>query len=321
MFSSELEEELKTTQQVLLQKERVIKELSDQVESGVKARTENVKLKEQVQDHYEELVQLRKIEIVAERYRQKLEASQDAQTKLRVLQDENESLSQSLEELKEIESKRYQEEEYLELVQRVDQLEAEDLVKEQVLVACRHKVEEQNEQLEELRSMLNRTEKETRSASPVGEPASEAVLRQRVAELEEELEILRKGSMRGGNKYKQADIRSLIDHYEVLMRANTGGMGQFKRRPSAAEKGSFASTTSSSTTRSAVDWKAEACEAQQETERLKQELVLMSRAWHSLASRVQQQNTLVMKRTADTPSGWLNKQRRALDRLATMRAG
>lgn len=298
------------------------------METGVNARSENVKLKEQVQDYYEELMQLRKIEIVAERYRQKLEASQDAQTKLRILQDENESLSQSLEGLKEIEARGYQEEEHLELVQRVDELEADVLEKDQALIACRHEVDVQNEQIQELKSMLNRTEKETRSVSPVGETASEAVLRQRVAELEEELEILRKGSIRGGNKYKQADIRSLIDHYEVLMRANTGGGGEFKRRHSAAGKGSFAveqpasttTTSTSSTTRSAVDWKAEACEAQQETERLKQELVLMSRAWHSLASRVQQQNTLVMKRTADTPSGWLNKQRRALDRLATMQA-
>lgn len=52
-----------------------------------------------------------------------------------------------------------------------------------------------------------------------------------------------------------------------------------------------------------------------ERENLSMELKLMSSAWYSLASRVQQQNVVIMKKVNESPKGWLLKQRQVLNRI------
>ncbi|CAN6631918.1 hypothetical protein TRVA0_013S01640 [Trichomonascus vanleenenianus] len=52
-----------------------------------------------------------------------------------------------------------------------------------------------------------------------------------------------------------------------------------------------------------------------ETKQLQTELELVSSAWYSLASRVQQENTAITKSSNQTPSGWLTKQRESMNRI------
>lgn len=54
---------------------------------------------------------------------------------------------------------------------------------------------------------------------------------------------------------------------------------------------------------------------QQSVQNLTTELELISGAWYSLASRIQQQNVAVTKKIYQSPKGWLSKQRQALDRI------
>lgn len=56
-------------------------------------------------------------------------------------------------------------------------------------------------------------------------------------------------------------------------------------------------------------------ELNRSVENLTNELELISGAWYSLASRVQQQNVAVTKKIYQSPKSWLSKQRQALDRI------
>lgn len=292
----------------MFKQEKLIGELTTEVETCKLIRQQNEHLKEQLQDCEEELAQLRKIEIVAERYRKKLETQQDVQTRLRILQDENSVLHASLEEyLASDNSRGYKEEsERSELLQRVNQLETMLVEKTAEISGLEAEVTKQRLQMDELARVANREE------SAVTDLTEEEELRQRIEELELEVEALRKGSFRGGSKRKAADIRALIDHYEVLLRVNrkqatVSGVG-----PEGAKDATLAEPVGVTMTK--TDWQNEAVRAQREAEDLKQELTLMSRAWHSLAARVQQQNIMVMKRRVETSAGWLTRQRRALER-------
>lgn len=48
---------------------------------------------------------------------------------------------------------------------------------------------------------------------------------------------------------------------------------------------------------------------------LQLELELVTSAWYSLGSRIQQQNVIVMKKAYESPKGWITKQRLAMDRI------
>lgn len=317
----------------LSQNERVISELSQEIQAGTIAKQDNVRLKEQVQDYYEELSQLRKIEVVAERYRRKLEANQDIQTRIRVLQDENQALSQTLENYEsaegainareDVENKKKKE-----LDVAVTQLEWLLLAKEQEVVGLQEQARDQQLRIDEL-TLISRSQNEITAATDEEEGVQEegrvVLLQGRVNELEKEVEALRKGGFREPHTLKSNDIRSLIDHYEVLMRVNTDtiGGGGGSKRISTYSGESVPAQVSMSTTSTSVsaptkvtNWKEEVFLAKEEARLLKKELVVMSRAWHSLAARMQQQNMMVMKRAAETPAGWLSRQRRALDRLS-----
>lgn len=56
-------------------------------------------------------------------------------------------------------------------------------------------------------------------------------------------------------------------------------------------------------------------ELHQQIRDLELERDLVASAWYSLASRIQQQNVLVMKKAYESPKGWITKQRQAMDRI------
>lgn len=324
-----LEGEIKSKRDSLFEQERVIGELSQEIEGCKLVKKENIRLKEELQDDQEELRRLRKVEIVAERYRKKLEHSQDMQTKVRILQEENQMLNKCLEESgepSETESKvQMLESEKQELQEEIDQLAVNLMEKvKEVEILELHK-EEQRVKIEELTGVVGRYEETTEEEDEDDDSSNEVSrLQQRVEELEKEVEALK--WKEGPSGHKHTDIRSLIDHYEVLLKVNNNNNNnnpnssnkraaiESKRIPSGS------SNTSSGTPKPKMmtisEWKDEAQRSQAEVEHLKRELVLMSSAWHSLASRVQQRSVTVMKRAAESPQGWLNKQRKALERLA-----
>ena len=82
----------------LFDKDIVIQKLNKQVEALSPLQEEVTKLRNELEDNKEEISRLRKIETVAERYRQKLETQQDMKLKLQILQEQNDNLNQLLDD-------------------------------------------------------------------------------------------------------------------------------------------------------------------------------------------------------------------------------
>lgn len=319
--SEHLEEELRNKRNTIFEQERKINDLTVEVSQFQDTLKAKEKLELDIQDLKEELSQLRKVEIVAERYRKKLETQQDFQTRLRILEEENETLLASLEECSQSDNaKGYQDDsERKELLQTIEQLEFTATEKDEQLLSLRHTNKALQTEVEELNTALTKQE-----SSSVSEESNENELRQRIEELELEVEFLQKGSFKDRSRGK-VDIKRLIDQYEILGRSNRGRGADFNSAAVQHSSSVFsvpeskfgepAVPHSPSGASSKPDWKSEASQAQLEVAHLKQELVLMSRAWHSLASRVQQQNMMVMKRQVGAPAGWLNRNRKALTQL------
>jgi HOOK domain len=54
---------------------------------------------------------------------------------------------------------------------------------------------------------------------------------------------------------------------------------------------------------------------QRQIKDLELELELVTSAWYALGSRIQQQNVIVMKKTYESPKGWITKQRLVMDKI------
>jgi hypothetical protein len=348
-----LEDDLRDKRKSLFDQEIVIQNLNKQVEMLSPLQEEVTKLRNQLQDNKEEMIQLRKIETVAERYRQKLESQQDIKLKLQILQEQNDNLNKLLDDeanetsnetteatMKKIESERN------ELLQIKEQLEYKLNKREEEIVELNVSRRELKKKLEELTTVLSRyqasdsgifnDDDDSSSLFHAGNDReydkdynlnkeleeSQKTINSLMLEIEKWKRIASSGegaasSFRPESVHTAADIRTLIDHYEILMKNEEQDVSAHSVRKSSSMSWAKSRPPSSATTITTVtNWKEEAKKLEQQVQNLRIELVLMSSAWHSLASRVQQQSVAVMKRSVDSPRGWLNKQRLALAKIS-----
>lgn len=344
LYSNNLEDDLKNKRKSLFEQSATIQDLTRQVEILRPFQKEVSKLKYQLQDNEEEISRLRKVETVAERYRQKLESQQDMKLKLEFLQEKNDNLNRLLEgddeennsstsvsALKKLESERNK------LLQIQEQLNYKLNKQEEELVELKKSCKDSEKQLEELRAITSKYQ--TTDSYIYDDTDNDSVydkdynftkesMQEIISKLTLEVEKWKKiadeatGHIRPESVRTAADIRTLIDHYEVLMKNQEQDvLAHTVRKPSGIRSVSSATmatavTTSTRSHFSKTDWKEEAEKLQLQVQNLRIELVLMSSAWHSLASRVQQQSVVVMKRSVESPRGWLNRQRSALARMS-----
>lgn len=344
LYSNNLEDDLKNKRKSLFEQSATIQDLTRQVEVLRPFQKEVSKLKYQLQDNEEEISRLRKVETVAERYRQKLESQQDMKLKLEILQEQNDSLNNLLEdEAKEnksstsISALKILESERNELLQIQEQLNHKLNKQEEELVETKKNCKDLEKQLEEMKTITSKYQ--TTDSYIYDDTDNDSVYdkdynftkestQEIISKLTLEVEKWKKiadeatANIRPESVRTAADIRTLIDHYEVLMKNQEKDvLAHTVRKPSSIRSASSATmaTAVTTTTRSPfskTDWKEEAEKLQLQVQNLRIELVLMSSAWHSLASRVQQQSVVVMKRSVESPRGWLNRQRSALARMS-----
>lgn len=337
----------------LFDKDTVIQKLNKQVEALSPLQEEVTKLRNELEDNKEEISRLRKIETVAERYRQKLETQQDMKLKLQILQEQNDNLNQLLDDeasesrnetteatIKKIESERN------ELSQLKEQLEYKLNKREEEFEELNVSHRNLKRELEELKTVLSKyqasdsgvfdndddtsclshaeTDGEYDKDYHLNKELEEAqrTINSLMVDVEKWKRIASSGgegaatSVRPESVHTAADIRTLIDHYEILMKNEERDVSANSIRKSSSTAWDKSRPTSSSTTITmGTNWEEEAKKQEQQIRNLRTELVLMSSAWHSLASRIQQQSVAVMKRSVDYPRGWLNKQRLVLAKM------